>query len=233
MIDDKIFQGLDDWLGDHKKGLYREIVDLLIARHVFREVHRIVDANPEVRDTPSTFWSWMDAIYPTWASMVIRRLSDDRRDSKSFLRFLRELHRRPELLCRERFVNHYRATFAPGEAERIGNSEFDLHAGRGESHVSRSAIEADMARLQQTTSAVHTFATKRIAHIDPASSRSPTFGELDECIDFFEKLLCKYAMLFHTGALQRFHRSKMLGQKVIDQNSRDNRTGIYLSSCRT
>ncbi len=160
------------------EGLYREIQDLLIARHVFQEVHRIVGANPEVRDTPSTFWSWMDALYPTWASMVIRRLSDDGKDSKSFLRFLRKLHRRPELLSRERFVNHYRGAFAPGEAESIGNDHFDLYAGRGKSHVPPSTIEADIKHLQQVTSAVHAFATKRIAHIDPAPSRTPTFGEL-------------------------------------------------------
>ncbi|MGB8681402.1 MAG: hypothetical protein WCD12_00835 [Candidatus Binatus sp.] len=75
MSDDKGFGDLNDWLGDHNKGLYREIQDLMIARHVFREVHAMVDANPEIRDSPSTFWSWIDALYPTWASMVIRRLS--------------------------------------------------------------------------------------------------------------------------------------------------------------
>jgi hypothetical protein len=193
--DENIFDGLNDWLGDHKNGLYREILDLLIARHVFREVHGIVEANPEVRDTPSTFWSWMDALYPAWASMVIRRLSDDRRGSKSFLRFLRELQRRPELLGRERFVRHYRAAFA-AEAESIGNREFDLYAGRGETHIPRSTVEADIERLRQITRAVLDVATTRIAHIDPTPSGSPTFGQLDECIDFFEKMLRKYVMLF-------------------------------------
>lgn len=193
---DKIFATLDAWLGDHHTGLYKEVLDLLIARHIFRELHRMGDADQTLRETPSTFWSWIDALYPTWASMVIRRLSDDRRDSHSFLRLLRELHRRPDLLSRERFVNHYRAVFAPGEAERIGSSEFDLYVGRGKSHLQRSAIEADIEYLQQTASTVHAFATKRIAHMDPAPQQSPTFGQLDESIDFFEKLLRKYVMLF-------------------------------------
>jgi hypothetical protein len=199
VTDEKIFEGLNDWLGDDKNGLYREILDLLIARHVFREVHRevhrIVEANPGVRDTPSTFWSWMDALYPAWASMVIRRLSDDRKGTKSFLRFLRELRRRPEILGRERFVSHYRAAFA-GEAESVGNCEFDLYAGRGETHVPGSTVEADIERLRQTTSAVLAFATTRVAHIDPAPSIFPTYGQLDECIDFFEKMLRKYVILF-------------------------------------
>jgi hypothetical protein len=156
---DKTFAELDDWLGDHHKGLNREILDLLIARHIFNELHLIVEANTEIRDTPSSFWSWMDALYPTWASMVIRRLSDDNKDSKSFLRFLRRLHRCPEALSRERFVGLYQS-IPCGEGDLIGNKDFDHYVGSGHKHLPVSAIEADMDLLQKTTNTVDTFATK-------------------------------------------------------------------------
>jgi hypothetical protein len=196
--EDDSFKHLDDWLGDLEGGLYREVLDLLVARHVFNEVHRIVTANKEIRDTPSTFWSWMNALYPTWASMVIRRLSDNRKNSKSFLRFLREASRRPEVLSRERFVNRYlsNSNFDPSDAITLGNKDFDACVGPKERHLPRSVIEKDMETLLEKTSAVVDFTNRRIAHIDRIPPQSPTFKTLDECIEFFEELLGKYVILF-------------------------------------
>ncbi|MGH6682234.1 MAG: hypothetical protein ACREDL_25605 [Bradyrhizobium sp.] len=202
MTGDEKFAEFDEWLGDHSKGLYREIFDLVIVRKMFREVHRIVEANHELRNTPSTFWSWVDALYPTWASMAVRRLSDKKNArpsrSRSFLRFLEELNEQ-QILSRDRFVAQYlTAALPPDEARSLGNCHFDKCAGRGESHVPGAAIKADIERVIQAAESIRTFTDKRIAHIYSDTPKSPTFGELDKCIDLFEELLRKYVMLFRT-----------------------------------
>ena len=220
--DDQTFAKWRAWL----RTIRKEVSDLVIGRHVFWEVQKIIRENSTLQK-PSTFYTWMGSAYAAWGPIGVRRQLDlDRRNrSLSLTRLLEEVRQNTRIISRQRFVDIYaRKLMGPGaqedshsdqtgsrergayalsrvEAAEIASSCFDKYAGAGSTHLSTDQVERDLCELSSKTEKVRAFADKKIAHLDQKPpTELPTFDELDECIAFLEHLVLKYEMLFEASA---------------------------------
>lgn len=217
MTEEKQFKQWDKWLGS----IYEDVQSLVIGRHVYREVARIIADNPKIQK-PSSFYELMGATFLAWSAMAVRRQADVK--NIALHRLLREIERRPEVLSRDRFVRTYmdgwkapyteaipdptpKNLFNGGarlmtrdEVKALANREYDRCVTLHASHIDPSRVRKEIHELRSKTDKVKTFANKRIAHLVDGDTKAPTFPELDECIACLEKLTTRYRMLFRASA---------------------------------
>lgn len=195
MTHDELFKQWDEWL----EIIYTDIQELVIRRHIFWEVQKIIRANPRIQKS-SSFYTWMGSVYAVVASIGIRRQIDKRKDVISFYRLLFEIRRKPEVLSRKRYVSLYRE---PEIRARGADRHFDRFAGRGKPHVDPRIVEKDITDLTAITSKIKDYANERVAHFGKTGPKMvPVYKDLDECIDVMEDLLIKYWALFRAETIR-------------------------------
>ena len=131
MADNKLYKQLNSELDV----IYDEVVSLRADQHIFWEVQKIIHANPAI-NVPSEFYSWMGRAYAASMSAAIRRQVDERRDTVSFLRFLRELERHPDVVTREL----YKSLCAGHAPEDHVNGDFDRLVGVKKNTMNRPSF---------------------------------------------------------------------------------------------
>ncbi len=89
------------------------VQDLLERRSIFREVQRLVDANPRLQ-TPNVFFAWLASNYASAAVMRVRREMDKASRAVSLVRLLRDIRRHPQILSWNRVM----AAHPPENRER-------------------------------------------------------------------------------------------------------------------
>jgi hypothetical protein len=203
MIDDR-FNEWNKWVDV----IYLEITRMSRNRNIFLEVHDIIKNNPKIQK-PSSFYKFLGSTYADSALMRVRRQVKIDKDSISFARLLKEICDTPEILSRNRFFNLYKGSTVEQYAESIGSTveqyasrDFDKFAGKGENHVNPELIKLDSEKLKTKAKNCEKYADQRVAHFDKrAMNNIPTFADLDDCIDFLEKLMKKYYLLFRAECL--------------------------------
>lgn len=192
------------WLFDEIRG---EIEELVTNRHIFWEIQKMIDNNPNIQK-PNSFFQFIGQTYYDYGVSAVRRQIKfnefNKRDrSISFVKLLKEIIETPSVLSRERFVNIYRTGMKNIEeniAEDIGNKIFDRHFSGGctnYNYIDPTFVQQDLDELKRRGGILEEFADKRVAHHDKKAPKTiPTFNELDACIDWLEKLTMKYALLF-------------------------------------
>ena len=140
MTEDQLFQLWDGWLDR----IYKDVQNLVIGRHVYTEVQKIVQNNPRLHK-PSSFYDLMTMTFSAWAAMAVRRQQEAY--SISVVRLLQELEKRPEVLSRKRFVD----TFAN-----------KMLAGSPGEEPAQPDDERDRPRAERVGDAVATFADRRV-----------------------------------------------------------------------
>lgn len=172
MNDNQCFAKWDKWL----EKIYIDIQRLLINRYIFREVQKIIEANPRIQ-IASSFYEWMGSVYANDAVIGVRRQVDPDKRSISFARLLAEIRDNPQVLSRSRFVALYKSN--PSR----GHRDFDGFAGQGNAHVDPAKVDDDLDQLKQQTQNLKKYANRRVAHFDHRALKTPpTFQELDECL---------------------------------------------------
>ncbi|PIU64146.1 MAG: hypothetical protein COS84_08780 [Armatimonadetes bacterium CG07_land_8_20_14_0_80_40_9] len=188
------FDKWDNWLNS----IFSEITNLSINRNIFWEVQDIIEKNPKIQK-PSAFYEFLGSVYVASALMGIRRQVKIDKDSISFARLLKEICDTPEVFSRTRFVALYKGS----TAEHLANRDFNKFAGETGSHVDPNLIRLDLEELKAKVRGCEKYADQRVAHFDKqVMSNIPTFSDLDDCIDFLEKLMEKYYLLFRAGTLE-------------------------------
>lgn len=132
---------------------------------------------------PSLFYSWMRGLFVSWSVVTIARLVDEKRGTRSFVRFLMDLKAHRHLITREWFVarwvegaHHVEAHHARKAAMR----DFDRCAGLGRATLSVAELEEDKLRLIEVCRPVLTFRHERVAHLsETPSPEIPRYGDLD------------------------------------------------------
>lgn len=196
MSDDAVFAKWDKWLST----IYDDVQQLLVNRHIVREVQEIIRSNPSIQ-SDDTFYGTMWLCYATTAVIGIRRQLDTDMDSVSFARLLSEIQNRAEVLSRQRYVALYLGSTVGTD---YADEEFDKFAGARGPHVDPAGVGNDLLTLNQKGQKVREFTNKRIAHHDKAEFKNiPTFAEVDECLDYLESLLTKYVALFRAEVLMQ------------------------------
>ena len=173
--------------------IFKETQGVLIQRHIFVEVQGIIQANQDIRETPSSFWEFLRNGYVTLATMAVRRQIKIQNQSVSLARLLGELADTPEVFSRKRFKEEHPGSWG---ADRF----FDKFSGEGALHIDPVPVKKDLSDLKSIARDLEAFADQRIAHLDKRTlAGSPvtvTFDELDQCLNTLEELTLKYYRLF-------------------------------------
>ena len=196
---DQKFEKWKKWLDE----IYDQVVDLVTNRRSFSEVWTIVNLNPKIQKS-NTFYKLLDDTYAAYGISAIRRQIKPHKDSISFAGLLEEIINIPDVLSRKRFVSLY-----PPNMQNITNDIFDQEfAAKSMNHIDPNIAQRDLDRLKthgknvEKFNTVEDFGDKRVAHYDKrAPKHTPTFAELDACIDYLEELTRKYWLLFKASDL--------------------------------
>ena len=185
------FEKWDKWLKDY---IYLEISELVSFRHIFRKIAKMANGSPTFQQLESFHW-FIKSTYFDYAVMACRRQLKSDRNSVSFVRLLEDIIKFPHLMSKDRFVNLY-----PKDMQVQANQIFDQRFSRKcRDHIDTDIIQQDLCELRShggRIGKVEDFADKRIAHSDRRISASPTFDELDACIDCLGQLTRNYRFLF-------------------------------------
>ena len=203
MIDDR-FNKWNKWVDV----IYLEITKLSRNRNIFLEVHDIINNNPKIQK-PSSFYEFLGSVYAVSALMGLRRQVKIDEDSISFARLLKEICDTPEILSRNRFFAQYKGSTVEKIAKLMGSTvekyesrNYDQFAGKTGDYVNPELIKLDLKELKSKAQKCEKYADQRVAHFDKKEiSNIPTFTDLDNCIDFLEKLMKKYYLLFRASHL--------------------------------
>lgn len=182
---DQLFEKWNQWL----EIIRNDVTSLSVSRHIFWEVQNIIKANPKIQ-LASSFYEWMGPTYAVFQSIGLRRLVDPRKGTVSFRRLLEEIARQPGVISRERYVTLYED---PVIRKRIANKGFDKFAGVGQPHINPGMVREDRDQIVKKIEGMKDYVDKRVAHFaERGLTRPPTYGDIDDCLDFVEVLLIKY-----------------------------------------
>lgn len=189
---DQKFEKWERWL----ETTCNEVMDLVRSKHIFWELGNIVKNNPKIQK-PNSFYKFVGETYFAYVIMGIRRQINPDKDSISFVGLLQEIVEMPCVLSRERFVGLYER-----DAQFEANHDFAQFAREDADYIDPDLVQQDLDKLKELGSAVKDFADRQIAHYDKRSAKKvPSFGELDDCIDYLADLTKKYWLLFNAKAL--------------------------------
>jgi hypothetical protein len=145
--------------------------------------------------------------------MSVRRQIKNKDDSISFARLLSEMQEYPNIISRDRFSALYKAPFVEGRRAKVLQKHSDNRVAKAYQKYSDESgkyfnpkiAERDLQDLQATAKKIEDFADRRIAHYDKRSKKAlASFKNLDDSVDFLEKLLKKYCLLFHAETLLNY-----------------------------
>lgn len=192
----KMKQKLEKW-EKWFKTVYQEVTNLAVKRHVFWEVQDVIKNNPKIQK-PSAFYEFIGDSYAASMVMEIRRLVKRHKDSISFAGLLEDIRDNPQIMSRGRYVAFYKES----NVEHRADGDFDQFAERpGGDHIDPTLVEQDLQELVEKAQKCEAYADRRVAHYDKGPITVPTFNDLDDCVDFLERLTKKYYLLMTGSAL--------------------------------
>lgn len=175
------------------KVIHDEVQRLVINKHIFWEVQKIIETNPRIHQ-PSAFYTYLGDTYASHAVMGVRRQLKVDKQSISFARLLEEIIDSPQILSREYYVGLYKDS----AVEHLADRAFDKFSGMSRPHVCPNMVCNDLCQLKKIAKDCEDFADKRIAHRDKRDPKVlPRFDDLNSSIEFLDKLYVKYHRLFH------------------------------------
>jgi hypothetical protein len=185
------------WLGVEKESeeskgptIYKEAVELVLFRNVWREFAIIHDRAPEQARKDSTFVFWVRWNYARSMGAAIRRQVDSREDVVSLARLIDRVWRYPTVLSRERFVSLY-----PEDDRDYASGVFDGLAGGGE-FINPEIPARDMEDLRARTRKVRRWVNKAVAHTARYGGvKPPPLKEIHEAVDVIYGMFQKYTSL--------------------------------------
>ena len=177
------------------KRINTDLIDVLIAKHIYQEIGRIVLANEDIQ-RPGDVHDWISRCYGTTAVVGVRRLTDKRTDSVSLVRLLSEIREHPDAITRESHVCRYQPRL-----RGAGSHWFDEFAGAGRNTLPRSVPARHLRDLRQAEHRIRRVVDTQIAHLDQENrQRKPvTFQEVHDAIDIMDRIVVSYNLLL-TGS---------------------------------
>lgn len=169
-----------------------EIQDLVIAKHTFHEVQKMIVENSRLQN-PNLFYRYFTSAYVSHVVIGLRRQIKTDPESISLVLLLQELEKTPELLNRKYYVSLYEGS----AVEFLANGDFEKFAVPNGDHIDPAIVKADLQKLRDTIRCCEEFADKRIAHRDKRDPKIlPTYNEVDACIDLLDELYVQYLLRF-------------------------------------
>lgn len=137
-----------------------------------------------------TFQSWVAQNYIAAQGIAVRRQIDLRDDVISLARLIARVRRFPEVLSRD----HYAQRISGWASREEADDEFDRLIGAGD-HIDPSIPTGDLQTLRAGTQKIRTWATKEVAHYDPARGQfvaGLTFVDLHAAVDLVIDMAIAY-----------------------------------------
>lgn len=174
------------------------ITDLVIAKHIFQEVQKLIENNPLLHK-PSSFYDHLSRTYASHVVIGLRRQIKCDKQSISMARLFEEMIESPHALTRSYYVGLYKGSIVESFADR----DFNKFAAPTAAHIDPKLVEADLARLRDVSRRCEEFADKRVAHRDKRDpTELPTYNEVDACIELLDQLYSRYFLLFHASNME-------------------------------
>lgn len=188
----------------------RDVQDLLLDDHVFRELQEIVKANPAFKECSGLFTDWMASCFAQATAVGIRRQAKER-DGISLKRALNEIKNYPILISRE----HYLRLF-DGKSEHLielAEEDFEEIADESGSHLLPEVVDRHIEELNEALRVIEHYVDRRIAHYDPRglAERIPTFDDVTLALAKLESII-----LFYRRFLTGEGMSELLPQPQFD-----------------
>lgn len=180
------------------KRIERDVLDLVIAQHIYEGIGTIVLSNPAIQQ-PSDVHSWMSRNYGIATVIGIRRLTDTDPRSVSLARLLLDLAANPNAVTRESHVCRYRL-----DLRGAGEHWFDEFAGKGENTLPPKVPSRHLRQLTEAERRIRQLVNKRIAHLDQRNvRRKPVqFQEIHDVIRVIERTVIEYKLLLEGASPQ-------------------------------
>ena len=188
---DQQFEKWNRWLEGH---IYPEIAELVSFQYIFEKIAKMANKNRTFQKLGSFHW-FIKSTYFDYAAMACRRQLKSDSKSVSLAKLLDEIIKFPQVMSRERFVNLYSKDMRT-HANQIFGRRF---SGVCKDHIDPAIVQQNLCELKShggKIGKIEDFADKRIAHSDRRNSDSPTFDELNACIDCLGQLTRNYRFLF-------------------------------------
>jgi hypothetical protein len=186
-LDSAAFEKWETW----GKKIHDDLCHRLInPRQFFRAFNEMAMANAEHIATHggSDFFHFVAQGYVTQVAMTIRKHSKDD-DTISFMRVLNQVK-----TCAPQFTYEVYLQQHPIKPDYVlwQIPTFAQFSDDGRV-VSETKVDADIVLLKELTAKVVNLCDRELAHLDKRGySGTVTFGEIEACIDAFDKLVCKY-----------------------------------------
>jgi len=177
--------------------IYDRLVTMRYRQQMWAGYVDIVRANPLIQ-TPGLFHDWLARCYADAQQVAIRQQAEGK-DSRviSLGKLLKDMEANSEALTRRR----YRLGFALDDRAKA-DGWFDTFAGAGAVHLDPQVPKRDFDGMTAKVNRVNRYVNKRIAHWDRVGpGASPTFPDMNECIDHLYGLLQKYHPFIAGSAL--------------------------------
>jgi len=187
------------WKGWIEGPIHNDIIGMHDKRQIWRDVIGMVEANPEVANTPSAFWDWMRETYSTSQAIAIRRQADRDYRACSLTRLIEQMRDDAPSLTRAYFLSLWDVKEDPLLMRRAEDA-FDALAGGGD-HLDPEVPRSDLARLRSEAGEMTRYVNEHVAHdmAEPTMVQLPTFNDMHDAIDALGTMLRKYSNLLTAG----------------------------------
>jgi hypothetical protein len=183
-----------EWL----KLINEEITQLVIAKDIFWSVQELIEKNKDIQK-PSSFYEYLADTYIAFIVMGIRRQIKNDQQSISFVRLLSEIADQPQIISRKYFKSLYKGS----AVEFLADNDFNQFCkNHGDKSISQEMVTNDICHLREVARVLEDFADKMVAHLDKKKPKViPSFQNVNEAIDFLDKLYIKYHLMVHAGSM--------------------------------
>lgn len=177
------------WI-DWAERVDRDLTNLINYEQIHDDFVKVINVNLEhiKKNDGIIFCDWVRGCYGVQAAVGIRRhvrLKDD--DSISLIKILDQL-----LKCANQVTYSVYLEIYPINGFEWQKSTFSNFSEDGKT-LSMNIINQDIEALKEIDKKIGRFVDKVFAHLDKAGAKSEiTFGDLEEAIQSFDKIACKY-----------------------------------------
>ena len=204
---------LEGWRTDFV-AIYRDVQDVVVQRHIYREIRAILEANEAAfAEMDGTVFEWLAKVHAHSAAVCVRKQVDNDSRSISLRRLLVAIAPKAALITRAEYVGRARVERDLGTREgrdelatwhQVLNERFDRLVGDGVPTLTQVDVERDLMRLDEAAQEVQTFVNKTIAHRDRKGIRvEATWEQLNDAVDLLEELVRRYNELLDAGQSPR------------------------------
>ena len=205
--------------------LEQELFDWVMKMHLYRDIY--LSWNESLNLAPGSvrkaghFHQWVRDGYVAFMAMAIRRETDPAMDSRSLVRFLREVQAHAGVLDSEWYFERVvddSFGIEPYEAE------WAVFADQSLDHVDPEHIQQDIDSLIAKAAAVRQFATRTLAHrLDPEVKPAPsvTYAEVHAAMGEIERVFRRWYQFLtgtHLASLDAYNWEHVLAEPWITQD---------------